>query len=180
MLRNEGYKAFYVAIGAQVSRSLRIKGEELKGVYGGIDFLKKVNYGEEVEIGKRVAVIGGGNTAIDCARTARRKGADVTLIYRRTRREMPAEPHEIKAAYEEGVTFKFLTNPVENIEENGVLNEIKFEVMKLGEKDSSGRRRPQPTGEFFTEKFDNMLVAVSQSSDLSLLEGTGVGHRVYR
>lgn len=174
MLRNEGYKAFYVALGAQVSRSLRIKGEDLKGVYGGIDFLKKVNYGEKVELGKKVAVIGGGNTAIDCARTAVRKGADVTLVYRRTRREMPAEPHEIKAAYEEGVKFKFLTNPVENIGKNGALYEIKFENMKLGAKDSSGRRRPQPTGEFFSEQFDNMLVAVSQSSDISMLQGTGV------
>jgi len=175
MLRNEGYKAFYVAIGAQVSRALRIKGEDLKGVYGGIDFLKKVNYGQEVKLGKKVAVIGGGNTAIDCARTARRKGADVTLIYRRTRREMPAEPHEIKAAYEEGVLFKFLTNPVEGISDNDNLKALKLETMKLGAKDSSGRRRPQPTGEFTTEEFDNMLVAVSQSSDLSILEGTGVG-----
>ena len=173
-LRLKGFKAFYVGIGAQLSRSMRIPGEELDGVFGGIDFLKKVNYDENIELGKKVAVIGGGNTAIDCARTARRLGANVTLIYRRTRREMPAEKHEIKAAAEEGVQFKFLTNPVENIGENGKLKSIKFAVQELGEKDDSGRRRPQPTGEHFTEDFDNMLVAVSQSSDLNLLDRSGM------
>ncbi|MCD6176928.1 MAG: FAD-dependent oxidoreductase, partial [Candidatus Cloacimonetes bacterium] len=157
-----------------MSRIMRIPGEDLNGVFGGIDFLKKVNYNENVNLGKKVAVIGGGNTAIDCARTARRFGSDVTLIYRRTRREMPAESHEIKAAVEEGVNFKFLTNPVENIGKNGKLTSTKFAVMELGEKDSSGRRRPQPTGEEFTEEFDNMLVAVSQNSDLRLLEKSGV------
>ncbi|RLC53911.1 MAG: 4Fe-4S ferredoxin, partial [Candidatus Cloacimonadota bacterium] len=173
-LRLDGFKAFYVGIGAQLSRTMRIPGEDLDGVFGGIDFLKKVNYGEDVKLGKKVAVIGGGNTAIDCARTARRLGSDVTLIYRRTRREMPAERHEIKAAAEEGVQFKFLTNPMENIGEDGKLKSIKFSVMELGEKDDSGRRRPKPTGEQFIEDFDNMLVAVSQSSDLTLIQGTGV------
>lgn len=173
-LRLKGFKAFYVVIGAQVSKTMRIKGEDLPGVFGGIDFLKKVNYSEKVKLGKKVAVIGGGNTAIDCARTARRLGADVTLIYRRTRREMPAENHEIKAAIEEGVKFKFLTNPIKNIGKNNKLSAIKFSVMELGEKDSSGRRRPQPTGEEFTEEFDNMLVAISQSSNLNLLEKSGV------
>ncbi len=173
-LRLQGFKAFYVGIGAQLSKTMRIQGEELCGVFGGIDFLKEVNYGKQVELGKKVAVIGGGNTAIDCARTARRLGADVTLIYRRTRREMPAESHEIKAAVEEGVTFKFLTNPIENIGKDGKLASIKFAVMELGDKDSSGRRRPQPTGEEFIEEFDNMLVAVSQSSDLKLLERSGI------
>ena len=88
-----------------------------------------MNYGQEVKLGKKVAVIGGGNTAIDCARTARRKGAEVTLIYRRTRREMPAEPHEIKAAYEEGVKFKFLTNPVEGIGDKDNLKALKLETI---------------------------------------------------
>ena len=173
-LRNSEYKAFYIGIGAQVSLSLKIKGEDLTGVFGGIDFLKKVNYHEEVKLGKKVAVIGGGNTAIDCARTAIRLGSDVTLIYRRTRREMPAERHEIMAAQEEGVKFKFLTNPIENIGENGNLKAIKFAVMELGEKDASGRRRPKPTGEFFTEEFDNMLIAISQTSDLSLIDSTEI------
>jgi len=171
-LRQKGYKAFYIGIGAQKSLSLKIKGEDLDGVFGGIDFLKKVNYNEKVKLGKKVAVIGGGNTAIDCARTAIRLGSDVTLIYRRTRREMPAERHEIIAAQEEGVKFKFLTNPIENIGENGKLHIIKFAVMELGEKDNSGRRRPVPTGEQFTEEFDNMLVAVSQTSDLTLVKGS--------
>ncbi len=174
-LRKKGYKAFFIGVGAQVSLSLKIKGEELDGVYGGIDFLKKVNLGEEkVEIGKKVAVIGGGNTAIDCARVAKRLGADVTLVYRRTRREMPAEPHEIVAAEEEGINFKFLTNPVEINGENGRIKSVKFAVMKLGVRDESGRRRPEPTGEFITEEYDSMMVAVSQTSDLKFLNGNNV------
>jgi len=174
-LRKKDYKAFFVAVGAQVSLSLKIKGEDLDGVYGGIDFLKKVNLGEEkVNIGKKVAVIGGGNTAIDCARVAKRLGADVTLVYRRTRREMPAERHEIIAAEEEGINFKFLTNPVEIIGEKGKIKSVKFAVMKLGARDSSGRRSPVPTGEFFTEDYDSMMVAVSQTSDLAFLEDSNV------
>ncbi|MDA3885418.1 MAG: FAD-dependent oxidoreductase [Candidatus Delongbacteria bacterium] len=173
-LRLKGYKAFFVGIGAQLSKSLRIKGEELEGVFGGIDFLKKVNWGEKVEIGKKVAIVGGGNTAIDCARTAKRLGADVTLIYRRTRREMPAEKHEIVAAEEEGINFKFLTNPIEIIGENGKMKSIKFAEMKLGARDDSGRRRPEPTGKEFTEDFDNVMAAVSQTSDLKILEESNV------
>ncbi len=173
-LRAQGFKAFYIAIGAQVSKALRVEGEELKGVIGGIDFLKNVYVNEQKLIGKKVAVVGGGNTAIDCARTAIRLGADVTLIYRRTRREMPAESHEIRDAAEEGVKFRFLTNPVKVNGENGEISSILFDKMELGEPDSSGRRRPKPTGEQFTESFDNMLVAVSQTSDLNLLEKSEV------
>ncbi len=173
-LRKQGFKAFFIAVGAQKSRSMRIPGEDLDGVYGGIDFLTKVNNGEKLELGKKVAVIGGGNTAIDCARTARRMGSEVSLIYRRTRREMPAENHEIIAAKDEGVKLIFLTNPVENIGEKDKLKSIKFDVMELGEPDESGRRRPKTTGEQYTEDFDNMLVAVSQSPDLTLLDGSDV------
>lgn len=173
-LRLKGYKAFFVGIGAQLSKSLRIKGEDLEGVFGGIDFLKKVNWGEKVQIGKKVAIVGGGNTAIDCARTAKRLGADVTLIYRRTRREMPAEKHEIVAAEEEGINFKFLTNPIEIIGDNGKMKSIKFAEMKLGSRDDSGRRRPEPTGKEFTEDFDNVMAAVSQTSDLKILEDSNV------
>ena len=172
-LRGMGFKAFYVSVGSHLSKMLNITGENLEGVYGGIEFLRNAENGK-ANLGKKVAVIGGGNTAIDCARTAIRTGADVTLVYRRTGREMPAERHEIIAAKEEGVKFKFLTNPVENIGENGKLTKIKFDVMELGKPDSSGRRRPQATGEQFTEEFDNMLVAVSQSSDLTLLDGSDI------
>ncbi len=109
-------------------------------------------------------MIGGGNTAIDCARTARRAGADTTLIYRRTRDEMPAEDYEIVEAEHEGVKFHFLTNPAENIaDENGRVKAIRLERMALGEPDASGRRSPKPTGEFFTEAFDTVIAAVSQS-----------------
>ncbi len=171
-LKAEGFKAFYVGIGAQLSKMMGIEGEDLDGVWGGVDFLKKVNYGEKVDVGKKVAVVGGGNTAIDCARTALRLGGDVTILYRRTRSEMPAESYEIEAAEEEGIKFKFLTNPAEIIGEDGKLKALRIEVMELGPPDESGRRRPQPTGEYFTEDFDSMLIAVSQSPDLSMLEGS--------
>ncbi len=131
------------------------------------DYVTEQNY----VTGKKVAVIGGGNTAIDCARTARRAGADTTLIYRRTRDEMPAEDYEIVEAEHEGVKFHFLTNPAENIaDENGRVKAIRLERMALGEPDVSGRRSPKPTGEFFTEAFDTVIAAVSQKPDLSFLE----------
>ena len=172
-LRQQGFKAFYIGVGAQKSNKLRILGEELTGVYGGIDFLKKVNYNETVSIGKEVAVIGGGNTAIDCARVALRKGSNVTLFYRRTLREMPAENYEIEAARDEGVKFQFLMNPIE-VSGNGKIEEIKFDEMRLGKPDESGRRRPEPTGNQIVKKIETMLVAVSQSSDLNFLEGSNV------
>ena len=116
-------------------------------------------------------MIGGGNTAIDCARTAVRDGADTTLIYRRTRDEMPAEDYEIEEAEHEGVKFHFLTNPAENIaDENGHVSEIRLERMALGPADASGRRSPKPTGEFFVEDFDTVIAAVSQKPDLSFMD----------
>ena len=103
-LRAQGYKGFYVAIGAQKSAKLRIPGEELEGVYGGVDFLRAVNLGHETHIGKRCAVIGGGNVAMDVCRSAVRLGADETyVLYRRSEAELPADPEEVKEAMEEGV-----------------------------------------------------------------------------
>ena len=123
-LRHEGYKGFYLAIGAQKAAPLGIPGEELQGVFGGIDFLRKVNAGETVELGKKVVVIGGGNVAMDVARAAVRLGADVTVCYRRKESDMPADPAEVAEAKAEGVRFLFEHKPVELVGENGKLAKL--------------------------------------------------------
>lgn len=170
---SEKYDAVYLALGAQNGVPMRVKGNDLPGCYLGVDYLKSFMMGEEIKTGKKVAVVGGGNTAIDCARTAKRLGADVTIVYRRTRKEMPAEAYEVDAAEEEGVKFHFLTNPVEyKGDENGI-NDIVLEKMKLGEPDSSGRRRPEPTGEFFTEPYDTVIAAISQIPEVELFAEEG-------
>lgn len=167
----EDYDAVCLAVGASLASEMQYTGSELKGCYLGVDFLKDQATENQYSVGKKVAVIGGGNTAIDCARTALRKGADTTLIYRRTRSEMPAEDYEIEEAEHEGVKFHFLTNPVENIADDlGRVQQVKLERMALGEPDSSGRRRPQATGEYFTEDFDTVIAAVSQKTDLSFIQ----------
>lgn len=168
---SEDYDAVCLAVGASQAVEMNYSGSDLDGCYLGVDYLKDYVTEQNYVTGKKVAVIGGGNTAIDCARTARRAGADTTLIYRRTRDEMPAEDYEIVEAEHEGVKFHFLTNPAENIaDENGRVKEIRLERMALGEPDASGRRSPKPTGEFFTEAFDTVIAAVSQKPDLSFLE----------
>ncbi|EJX1328929.1 FAD-dependent oxidoreductase, partial [Vibrio parahaemolyticus] len=168
---SEDYDAVCLAVGASQAVEMNYPGSDLDGCYLGVDYLKDYVTEQSYVTGKKVAVIGGGNTAIDCARTARRAGADTTLIYRRTRDEMPAEDYEIVEAEHEGVKFHFLTNPAENIaDENGRVKAIRLERMALGEPDASGRRSPKPTGEFFTEAFDTVIAAVSQKPDLSFLE----------
>ncbi|HHC7044517.1 TPA: FAD-dependent oxidoreductase, partial [Vibrio parahaemolyticus] len=168
---SEDFDAVCLAVGASQAVEMNYPGSDLDGCYLGVDYLKDYVTEQNYVTGKKVAVIGGGNTAIDCARTARRAGADTTLIYRRTRDEMPAEDYEIVEAEHEGVKFHFLTNPAENIaDENGRVKAIRLERMALGEPDSSGRRSPKPTGEFFTEAFDTVIAAVSQKPDLSFLE----------
>ncbi len=156
------YDAVYLAIGAQKAVAMPVKGSDLEGCYLGVDFLKAHSMGKTPPLGKKVAIVGGGNTAIDCARTAIRLGCDVSVVYRRTQKEMPAEKFEIEAAANEGVKFHFLCNPVEYFDQNGKLCDVKIEKMQLGEPDSSGRCRPQPTGEFFTESFDTIIAAISQ------------------
>jgi formate dehydrogenase major subunit len=156
------YDAVYVAIGAQKAVPMPVKGSELQGCYLGVDFLKAHALGNAPKLGKKVAIVGGGNTAIDCARTSVRLGAEVSIIYRRTKEEMPADQFEIDAAEHEGVQFYMLSNPVEYMGENGILKEIKIEKMQLGEPDSSGRRRPEPTGDYFTLQFDSIIAAISQ------------------
>ncbi|UJF17396.1 formate dehydrogenase subunit alpha [Vibrio sp. SS-MA-C1-2] len=165
------YDAVCLAVGASLAVEMNYTGSELGGCYLGVDYLKDYVTEQTMVTGKKVAVIGGGNTAIDCARTAARAGADTTLIYRRTREEMPAEDYEVDEAEHEGVKFHFLTNPVENIaDENGNVKTVKLEIMALGAPDDSGRRRPQATGEYIFEEFDTVIAAVSQKPDLSFLD----------
>ena len=142
-LRDEGYKGFYLAIGAQKSAKLNIPGEELEGVFGGVEFLREVNLGNKPAVGKRCAVIGGGNVAMDVCRSAVRLGAEETyIIYRRSQDEMPADPEEVKEAMEEGVKFRFLSAPIEITGRDGKVSALKVEAMELGEPDEKGRRRP--------------------------------------
>ncbi len=162
------YDAVYLALGAQNAVPMPVKGSDLKGCYLGVDFLKEHAKGNTAELGKKLAVVGGGNTAIDCARTAIRLGVEVSIIYRRTKKEMPAEDFEIKAAELEGVNFHFLSNPVEYLGEEGHLKQVRIERMKLGEPDKSGRRRPEPTGDFFIEEFDSIIAAISQVPEVGL------------
>ncbi len=158
------YDAVLLAIGAWSSVPMKVAGEDLDGVIGGIYFLEKLGLGEKPVIGERVAVCGGGNTAMDACRTAVRLGAkEVYVIYRRTRNEMPAADIEIEEAEEEGVIFKFLTNPLEIYGENGKVTGMKLQVMELGEPDESGRRRPVPVeGAIEDIKLDNVIMAIGQ------------------
>ena len=164
-LRADGYKGFYVAIGAQKSSKLGIPGEDLDGVYGGVDFLREVNLGGSPEIGKKCAVIGGGNVAMDVCRTAIRLGAETTVIYRRSEEEMPADKEEIAEAKEEGVKFCFLNAPVEILGTDGKVTGIKVEIMELGGPDEKGRRKPVGTGNYETIEVDSVLAAVGQAID---------------
>lgn len=165
-LRAQGYKAFYMAIGAQKSSSIGIPGEDFEGVYGGIDFLRSTLTGKSIVLGDKVAVIGGGNVSVDVARSAIRLGAkDVTLVYRRGRDELKADPEEIEDALNEGVRLHLLASPVEIIGANGKVSALKLEKMELGAPDASGRRSPVPTGEFETMDVDNVIGAIGQVID---------------
>lgn len=171
-LIKQGYKAVYIATGAHKSLKMEIPGEdEFKGVYHGVDFLRNISLGKPQPVGKRVAIIGGGNTAIDAARTALRCGAKVvTILYRRSRKEMPAEEYEIQAAEEEGVKIQYLMAPVEVFGKFGKVVSLKCIKMRLGEPDSSGRRRPIPVeGSEHHLVFDNVIMAVSQSPEIDFV-----------
>lgn len=172
--------AVILAPGAWKSTPMRVKGEKISGVYGGIDFLRSVIQGNPVEIGERVAVCGGGNTAMDACRTAVRLGAkEVYVIYRRTEKEMPAEEIEIKESKEEGVTYKFLTNPVEIHQQDGRVCGMTLQLMELGEPDASGRRRPVAIeGKTEYLPLDSVIMAIGQkldSDDFSVVELTDRG-----
>ena len=170
-LRNE-YDAVLVAVGAWKSTGVGCEGDKLAGVLGGIDMLREVNLGGRPDLGKNVAVVGGGNVAMDACRTSVRLGAEnVYVIYRRTRAEAPAEDLEIEEALEEGVNFKWLTNPAEIIGENGKVTQIKLQVMELGEPDASGRRSPVPVeGKFEVLDVDTVISAIGQRCALEGFE----------
>ena len=168
----ESYDAVLVAVGAWKSTGVGCEGDKLEGVLGGIDLLREVNLGGRPDLGKNVAVVGGGNVAMDACRTAVRLGAEnVYVIYRRTRAEAPAEDLEIEEALEEGVQFKWLTNPAEIIGENGKVVKIKLQVMELGEPDASGRRSPVPVeGKFEVLDVDTVISAIGQRCALEGFE----------
>ena len=160
----KNFDAVVIAIGAWTSTGLRCPGEDLDGVHGGIEFLWNITGITEKLLRRRVAIVGGGNTAMDACRTAVRSGASVVYnIYRRTRNEMPAEESEIDEAEEEGVIFKNLTNPIEIIGENGKVKSIRLQIMELGEPDASGRRSPVPVpGLEETIDVDTVIKAIGQ------------------
>ncbi len=176
----EQYDAVFLGVGAFRSKPMGVEGEDAgyEGFSeGGINYLRAVALGQPIETGKRVIVVGGGNTAIDCVRVALREGAeDSILIYRRTRKEMPAESYEVDDADEEGVQFEFLRNPTRLIHENGKVTGVEVVVMELGEPDESGRRRPAPVpGSEYIIPCDMVIPAIGQDPDLSFLEQDDLG-----
>ena len=172
-LKNDGFASVFVAAGAQRSQRLGIPGEieDIEGLYYGLRFLRDVRLGREVKVGKRVAVIGGGNVALDAARTSLRLGADETNIYyRRSRDEMPVSEVEYEEAIAEGVKINFLASPTRVTSDNWKVAGLQCTRMELGEPDDSGRRRPVPiTGSEFTAEADTVIAAVGQAPDLSFL-----------
>ncbi len=163
------YQATFVATGASRGRGLNVPGEKGKSVLGGLDFLRRINLGSRVKLGDQVAVIGGGNTAIDAARSVIRMGKKATILYRRSREEMPAFGDEIVEAMEEGVKIRYLVNPV-RIQQKDDVKRLECLRMKLGEKDESGRRRPVaiPNSNFFIEA-DTVIIAAGEEIDVSFL-----------
>ncbi|MBR5095345.1 MAG: FAD-dependent oxidoreductase, partial [Oscillospiraceae bacterium] len=170
-LREQGYKGFYVAIGAQKSAPIGIPGEELEGVFGGVGFLREINSGKTPSLGRKCAVIGGGNVAMDVCRTAIRAGAEETyIVYRRSQAEMPADPEEVAEAMHEGVQFRFLNAPVEILGKDGKVCGLKVEIMELGEPDEKGRRAPVGTGRFEVIEVDSVIGAIGQRIDWGKLD----------
>lgn len=169
-LKEDGFDAIFICSGAGLPKMMHIKGENLNGVFSANEFLTRVNLmgaGRDPEsitplrVGKKVAVIGGGNVAMDAARTAVRVGfEEVSILYRRTEKELPARLEEIRHAKEEGVQFKFLHAPVEILENEGYVAGMKFELCELGEPDATGRRKPVGTGKFVVEDVDTVIVAL--------------------
>jgi NADPH-dependent glutamate synthase beta subunit-like oxidoreductase len=167
----ERHQILFLGMGAQKSRRLGVLGEDGPGVWSGIDYLRLRKLGHVVDLGARAAVIGGGNTAIDAARTARRDGVAVTVLYRRTRAEMPAIAGEIEDALTEGVKIEFLAAPAAIIRQGDAVQAMALQRMELGEPDDSGRRRPVPIpGAEDQLAVDAVIVAISQEPDWHALE----------
>jgi NADPH-dependent glutamate synthase beta subunit-like oxidoreductase len=170
-LWRDGYKAIFVGAGSHKSHGLKIEGGDLKGVIQAVDFLWEVNSGGNVEVGKKVAVIGGGNVAIDAAKTAHKlEAGEVTILYRRSKEEMPAIPWETKEAEDEGVKIELLVAPKKIIGTNGQVSAIECVRMELGEPDESGRKKPIPIeGSEFTRETDMVILATGETPDLDFL-----------
>jgi len=173
-LKNKGYRAIFIGVGAQKCYDLGITGEDLNGVVNGLELLKNINMGNAIESptsGSHVVVVGGGNVAIDCARSVRRLGVDkITIVYRRTEQEMPADIEEIVQSREEGIEFQFLVAPKEIIGDSGKVNSIRCQRTKLGPMDASGRRRPIIVdGTDFTIETDCVISAIGQAPDLDFI-----------
>jgi NADH-quinone oxidoreductase subunit F len=166
-LKEQDYNAVFLAMGAHAGQKMRVPGEDLPGVIDCVTLLRDVTLGKKVKMGKSVAVVGGGNAAMDASRTARRLGAkEITIIYRRTREEMPAADEEIEEALEEGVKIDFLTNPSKIAKNNDNLTMTCIR-MKLGDIDESGRRRPVPMeGSEFDTDYDTIIAAIGQATDI--------------
>ncbi len=178
-LKEEGYRAVFIAIGAQKSQELGIPGEDLEGVYPAVEFLRDIALGKTFNVGEKVAVIGGGNSAIDAARTALRLGAkDVTILYRRSRKEMPALPYEIEAAEKEGVKIQLLVAPKRIIGEKGRVRTVECFRMELGEPDANGRRRPVPVaGSEHVYEVDSVIPAIGQVAETSCIPSALLNER---
>jgi formate dehydrogenase beta subunit len=174
-LREKGYKAFYLSTGADLSKKMRVDGESegYKGFYKGIDVLKAIALGtEEIPVPKTTLVVGGGNTAMDCVRSFVRLGCpDVHIVYRRTEKEMPADPHEIHESKDEGVKYDFLVAPIRIVAKKGKVVGLECQKMELGAPDESGRRRPVPIkGSEYVIETDCVISAIGQDCDLAYLE----------
>ncbi len=179
-LKEQGYKAVFIAVGAHKSLKLGIEGEKLDGVINGVEFLREFNlYSNDdtriKDIGKNIAVIGGGNVALDCARTVRRLGAEnVHILYRRTEKEMPAAAEELVQCKAEGIEIQYLISPKRILEEGGKVKRIECQRNELGAPDASGRRRPVPIdGSEFTVEVDTVITAIGQQPNLSVLAECG-------
>jgi NADH-quinone oxidoreductase subunit F len=172
-----GYQAVFIATGAHKGDKMGIPGEDLNGVFDAIDFLRELNLGKDIEVGQKVAVVGGGNSAIDAARVALRKGAEeVHILYRRERRDMPAIAEEIEAAEEEGIHIHCLTAPVKVVGHGGKVAGVECVRMELKEFDKSGRRTPyQIQDSEHTIQVDTLIKATGQRPDTSFLGGDGIG-----
>jgi len=163
------YQAIFIATGAHRSRGLHIPGEKGRSVFSGLDFLRKINLGKKVKLGDRIAIIGGGNTAIDVARSVIRMGKKATILYRRSKEEMPAFEDEIVEAIEEGVKIRYLVNPI-RIQQKECMKRLECLRMELGEKDESGRRRPVPIPHSnFSIEADSLIIAAGEEIEVSFL-----------
>jgi NADPH-dependent glutamate synthase beta subunit-like oxidoreductase len=165
------FDAVFIGVGAHKGMKLQIKGEEMEGVIDGVDFLRDANMGKPINARGKVIIIGGGNVAMDAARVSWREGFDeVHILYRRTKREMPASPWEIDAAEHEGIKIQYLVAPIEVLGENGRMTGLKCLRMQLGEPDASGRRRPVPIeGSEFVVEAETLIPAIGQRPDLAFV-----------